>query len=155
MTRDHEQIAVTAVPSPMWWLATSGWLPFLTCLALVRSDVVPAEQVVQAFIVYAALTLSFLGGARWGAELVRAPNAPNAGRMVAAALPSVVGLAALLPYLTPRHSIELLMLCSAAQLSWDLAASRDGLLPAWNARLRAVLTLGGTICCIAMLLLMP
>ena len=32
---------------------------------------------------YAALTLSFLGGARWGAELARSPDAPNLWRMVA------------------------------------------------------------------------
>jgi hypothetical protein len=117
--------------------------------------VVPPEQAVQAFIVYAALTLSFLGGARWGAELVRAPSAPSPMRLAAAAMPSVVGLAALLPYLTQRQSIILLMLCGFAQLGWDIAASRERLLPAWNATVRTVLTVGGTVCSAAMLVLMP
>ena len=147
----HSPRATTGV----WLLSTSGWAPFITCLVLVRSNIVPAEHAVFAFIAYAALTLSFLGGARWGVELVRAPNAPSLPRLAAAATPSVVGLATLLPNLTHRQSIVLLMLCGFAQLGWDIVASRTGEMPAWNATVRTVLTIGGTVCSAAMLLLMP
>jgi hypothetical protein len=147
--------ASTRATGNVWLLATSGWLPFLTCLALVRTNVVPPAQAVSAFIAYAALTLSFLGGARWGAELVQSPNAPSPMRLAAAATPSVVGLAALLPYLTQQQSIILLMLCGFAQLAWDVSASKRGEMPAWNARVRTVLTIGGTACSALMLALMP
>ncbi len=143
------------VPRGMWIIAGSGLLPFLVCLALLFSTPSLAERAVHAFIVYAALTLSFLGGARWGAELVRAPDNPNLARLVASALPSVVGLAALLPYVTTTQSLVLLAVCGVAQLAWDVAASRDALLPAWNARVRTLMTAGGSVCTVSMLLLKP
>ncbi len=151
--RQHE--SPTTTPRGVWALATSGWLPFITCLVLVRGEWVPPQQAVQAFVVYAALTLSFLGGARWGAELVQAPSAPSPRRLAAAAMPSVVGLIALLPYLSSRQSIVLLMLCGFAQLGWDIVASRRGHLPPWNATVRTVMTVGGAVCSAAMLVLMP
>jgi hypothetical protein len=143
------------VPRGVWVLAGSGILPFLTCIGLLYASPELAARAVQAFIAYAALTLSFLGGARWGAELVRVPRAPSLPRLVAAAVPSVVGLAALLPYLTSTQSIVLLMACGIWQLLWDVGASRSRLLPSWNARVRTGMTVAGTVCSIAMLLLKP
>ncbi len=143
------------VPRGVWILAGSGLIPFLVCLALLVTTPEYAARAVHAFIVYAALTLSFLGGARWGAELVRAPQAPSIGRLIASALPSCVGLLALLPYLTSTQSLALLMLCGIAQLLWDRSASLDGQLPRWNAAVRTVMTVCGTVCSLIMLLLAP
>jgi hypothetical protein len=42
------------------------------------------------------------------------------------------------------------MLSSGMQLAWDVAASREGLLPPWNARVRTVLTVAGTLCSLAL-----
>jgi hypothetical protein len=151
----HSAGSTEPVPAGLWVIAGSGLLPFLTCLALVVFVPELAARAVQAFVVYAALTLSFLGGARWGAELVRVPRAPSLPRLVAAAIPSVVGLAALLPYLSTTQALLVLMLCGLWQLWWDVAASRSRLLPSWNARVRTVMTLGGTACSIAMLVLKP
>ena len=136
-----------------WLISTSGLTPFLVCLALAYRtppDSALHDAAVRTFLVYAALTLSFLGGARWGAELTRAPEAPKLWRMVAAALPSIVGLAALLPQTPYKAALGLLMLSSGIQLGWDLAASRLGLLPAWNARVRTVMTVAGTLCSLAL-----
>ena len=145
----------TAVPTGLWVIAGSGLIPFVVCVGLLFTTPELAQRAVHAFIAYAALTLSFLGGARWGAELTRVPNAPSLGRLMAAALPSIVGLAALLPYLTTTQAMLLLMACGLAQLLWDVAASRRGQLPAWNARAHAVMTIGGTACSIALLVLKP
>lgn len=125
-------------------------MPFLTCLAIGYGVPEQREAAVEVFLVYSALTLSSLGGARWGAELVRAPHAPRIGRLVAAAIPSVIGLAALLPQLDVRAGYLLLLGCSAGQLAWDVSAARGGLLPSWNGRLRIVMTLLGTACTLAM-----
>jgi hypothetical protein len=134
----------------IWLISGSGLVPFLVCLAL--AWFVPSQRTaaVQLFIVYSALTLTFLGGARWGAELVRAPHDPKLSRMMLAAAPSVVGLMALLPRVRPPLAIGLLLASSVAQLLWDAQASRDGLLPPWNARVRTVMTLLGTGCTLAM-----
>jgi hypothetical protein len=70
--------------------------------------------------------------------------------MVAAATPTLVGLAALLPQTPPKVALGLLMLSSGVQLAWDVAASREGLLPPWNARVRTVLTVAGTLCSLAL-----
>ena len=71
------------------------------------------------------------------------------------ALFTAVGLAALLPSVSSTAALLLLMACGVAQLVWDVRATRDGLLPAWNARVRTVMTIGGTLCSAAMLLLKP
>ncbi len=138
-------------PSLAFWLVSvSGLVPFLACLGLgyARPDL--REAAVHTFLVYAALTLSFLGGARWGAELVRAPDAPIVARLVLAATPSVIGLMALLPQTPSRLALVLLMSSGIAQLLWDLAAGQRGLLPTWNGRVRTVLTVAGTACSAAL-----
>ena len=136
-----------------WLISASGLAPFLVCLAIAYGtpDVSALhDAAIRTFLVYAALTLSFLGGARWGAELARSPDAPNLWRLVAAATPSVVGLAALLPQAPLKAALGLLMLSGGIQLAWDVAASRDGLLPPWNARVRTVMTVAGTLCTLAL-----
>jgi len=136
-----------------WLISLSGLAPFLVCLVIAYGSPegsAPHDAAVRAFLVYAALTLSFLGGARWGAELTRAPNAPNLWRLVAAAVPSVVGLAALLPQTPFKVALGLLMLSGGIQLAWDVSASRAGLLPPWNARVRTVMTVAGTLCSLAL-----
>ena len=55
------------VPSGLWVVAGSGLIPFLVCIGLLFTSPELADRAVHAFIVYAALTLTFLGGARWGA----------------------------------------------------------------------------------------
>jgi hypothetical protein len=134
----------------MWLISGSGLVPFLVCLALAWGVPALRDDAIRGFLVYAALTLSFLGGARWGAELVRAPASPSMARLMAAAMPSVVGLCALLPQCPPRVAVGLLLLSSGAQLAWDVSASRRGLLPSWNGRVRTVMTALGTVCTLAL-----
>lgn len=139
------------MPSPAFWLISgSGLVPFLVCLALAYG--VPDRRVaaIQAFVVYSALTLTFLGGARWGAELVRAPQAPALGRLVLAAGPSLVGLFALLPQTPVQTAMAMLLASGGLQLAWDVRASREGLLPPWNGRVRTVMTISGTVCTLAL-----
>jgi hypothetical protein len=88
--------------------------------------------------VYGALILSFLGGARWGQEVMR--PAPRFGVVSLAMLPTLVGLALLL--LPPEWRAGQLWALAAALLLhwlWDVGA-RD--LPPWYPRLRTILTLG-------------
>ncbi len=147
------------MPTRTFWLISgSGLAPFLVCLIIAYGtpDLSALhDAAVRTFLVYAALTLSFLGGARWGAELTRAPQAPDLWRMAAAAAPSVAGLAALLPQTPCKVALGLLMLSGGLQLAWDVAASREGLLPPWNARVRTVMTVAGTLCSLALWPMIP
>lgn len=134
----------------IWLISLSGLAPFLTCLVLAYGVPAYAESAKTVFLVYSALTLTFLGGARWGAELVRAPERPDLLRLVLSAMPSVLGMFALVPQTAPRVAMGLLLLSSAGQLVWDVQASQAGLLPSWNARVRTVMTALGTACTLAM-----
>lgn len=135
----------------LWLISLSGLIPFVTCLVLAQTTPSLRGAAVETFLVYTALTLTFLGGARWGAELVRAPEAPHLGRLVASALPSLVALGALLPQCPPALGIGMLCLSSGAQLFWDVRDSRAGLLPRWNARVRTIMTGLGTVATLLML----
>jgi hypothetical protein len=142
-----------SVPMPsraFWLISGTGLVPFLVCLALAYGVPALREDAIHVFLVYSALTLTFLGGARWGAELVRAPDGPDLPRLVLAAGPSVVGLFALLPQTSVRVAFGLLLASGALQLAWDVRASRDGLLPTWNARVRTVMTGCGWVCTLSM-----
>jgi Protein of unknown function (DUF3429) len=130
----------------LWLICLSGLIPFLVCLALVYGAGEYAEAAKVVFLMYTGLTLSFLGGARWGAELVRAPDAPSLPRLILGAMPSVVGLVAMVPQVPLLAGYGLVIASSALQLAWDRSASQTGLLPPWNGRIRTVMTSLGLLC---------
>lgn len=130
------------------WIALSGLLPYLIIAAWLpfASDAL-AAKLVEAMIAYAGVVLGFLGGVRWGAELVRAPESPHLGRLAMAGLQTVPGwIAVLMMTERPLWALALLALAGFAHLNWDLAAARSGLVPAWTYRLRIALTLIATAC---------
>jgi len=103
-----------------------------------------------SFSIYAAVLLSFLGGVRCGFELMRAPDAPNALRLLFSALPGLGGWAlALFVVFTPA-----LLGAAAAfaglfsvQYVWDHRSANDASAPAWYPLLRQVLTGGAMVIC--------
>ena len=137
-------------PSPLiWpaWIALSGLIPYLVLAIWLPFAPDPlAEALVGAMIGYGAVVLGFLGGVRWGAELVRAPDAPNLARLAFAGLQTVPAWIAVLMLNRPLWALTLLAVAGFAHLSWDLAGVRAGLLPAWTYRLRVGLTLIAVAC---------
>jgi hypothetical protein len=121
-----------------------GLIPFWTLPAvrLLAPNWAGVAAVVEA--VYAALILSFLGGARWGLA-VREP-APAPIVVGLAMTPTLAGLAALV-VLHGAARWQLGALAGALALSWAWDVAAKGL-PPWYARLRTVLTLGavGGLC---------
>jgi hypothetical protein len=104
-----------------------------------------------SFSIYAAALLSFLGGVRCGFELMRAPDAPDALRLLYSSLPALGGWAlALFVVFTPA------MLGTAAafaglfsvQYIWDHRSASDAGAPAWYPLLRQVLTGGAMVICL-------
>jgi hypothetical protein len=130
---------------PFWPLALglAGLIPFYLSLWMSLSgEMTLAMFGPLSFVSYAAVILSFLGGARWGLELARAPAQPAAWRLVASVAPSIAGWIAVVVNIAPTFSIAVLMAGFAAQFAWDARASRTGHAPAWYLALRAILTAG-------------
>ncbi len=115
------------LPRGMLALAGSGLLPFVG--ALVLATVAPTwhDIALTIFIAYAAVILSFLGGARWGRAL--ASNVSPL-RYAEAVLPSLIGFAALLLAHRPLPALTLL---AGGFLIWLLIDLRD---PLWSTAYR-------------------
>jgi phosphoglycerol transferase MdoB-like AlkP superfamily enzyme len=115
-----------------------GLIPFLAPPLI--SLVTPAHGGILGLValIYAALILSFLGGARWGQEVAR--PAPRAGVITLAMLPTLAGFALLLATSLDRPAQLLAMaMLLGLQFFWD--AGSHGL-PGWYPRLRLILTAG-------------
>lgn len=133
-------------PAPQAVLAYGllGIIPFwsLPLSALLTPNWAGVVAAVEA--VYAALILSFLGGARWGLAVRDA--SPNPVVVGLAMTPTLAGLAVLV-FTHGEMRLQLLGLAAALTLSWawDFTA-RD--LPPWYVRFRTGLTLGaiGGLC---------
>ena len=105
------------------------WAP--TAIAWARPELTDAMRTVLA--IYAALILSFLGGARWAFAV--AQTGPSARTVTLAMLPTLVGFGLLLAPESAR--LPGLAIALAAMGVWDL---RPGDPPPWYPRLRAPLT---------------
>jgi hypothetical protein len=131
----------TSIPRAPLIYGLLGLIPFLAppLVAAGRPEV--AKVALDILIAYAALILSFLGGARWGFAL-SAPK-PNRLQISLSMLPTLVGLAILgSPLGGCKLQIIALAFALLVQGFWDVRAS-DG--PDWYPRLRIVLTLGAII----------
>jgi len=127
-----------AAPRAVMVYGLLGVIPFwsLPAASLFASQDLGLAGTIE--VLYAALILSFLGGARWGLA-VREP-APDPIVVGLAMIPTLAALAALIflhGLMRPQLLVfaVLLALCCA----WDISASG---LPAWYGRVRTTLTLG-------------
>ncbi len=125
-----------------------GIIPFWSLLAssLLAPNWAGVAAAVEAG--YAALILSFLGGARWGLSV--RDVSPNPVVVSLAMIPTLVGLAVLV-FTHGEMRVQLLALAAALTLSWAWDFSAKDL-PPWYGRFRTVLTSGavGGLCVGAM-----
>ncbi len=115
-----------------------GLVPFFAAAGLyVWGKPELAGPALLSLLTYSAVSLSFLGGLRWGYEMAR-PE-PRLGVMLAACLPPLVGWLILATPLDAGWQLGGFIAAFVLQWLWD-AGSSD--LPRWWSRLRTVLTLG-------------
>ena len=119
-----------------WGLA--GVIPFWAAPAAMLAFPASAQAAALTQAAYAALILSFLGGARWGMAVRSA--SPDPVTVGLAMTPTLAGLA-LLVLLHGAPGLQLMALVAALTLAWvwDLRVAEAA---AWYARLRGLLTLG-------------
>lgn len=130
-----------APPFPVLIYGLLGLIPFLLPPVLAWAHPPFAELALSIQAHYAAMILSFLGGARWG--LAASRPAPGFAVVSLSMIPTLAALA-LLEMPSPFRGWQLfgLAFALAAQWAWDLLSPY---LPPWFARLRTVLTLGAIV----------
>jgi hypothetical protein len=121
-------------------IAALGAAPILGLALAVWGAPRSADLCASVAIAYGGVLLGFLGGVRWGAELVRAPGAPSLWRLSAAGLAVAPGVAVVLLTAQRPLALGLLAVAGLLCLAWDVAAARAGLLPRWTGPLRLALT---------------
>jgi len=131
-------------PLPALALGASGLLPaFAACVAVLMGPVEWRASAATVCATYAAIILSFLGGAWWGlasrGDGGHWPRPPVAV-FAASVLPSLAAWGALL--LDRMSGLMLLGLLFLAVLPGDAWLARGGLAPAWWLSLRVPLSLG-------------
>ncbi len=122
-----------------WALALAGLIPFGGCAILVAQGGAQADAWLGALIAYAAVILSFLGGARWGASV--ASGSPDPATLVLSNLPALVAWAALLPLEMPSPT-RLTILSAGLAMMWLWDRRRP---PTWYPALRTVATVGALL----------
>ena len=122
----------------MLFYGLAGLIPFLAAPVATLCFPEFRWQFTEALLWWAAIILSFLGGARWGAAVQTATPAP--GLIGLAMLPSITGWLILLAPAKYRAA-QLLALAAVLLLHflWDWSARG---LPGWYGRLRLLLTTG-------------
>lgn len=129
---------MTGVPRLVLFYGLLGVIPFVAppMASLLAPALRPLAAQFAAF--YAALILSFLGGARWGLAVARPRPEPRV--VTLAMLPTLAGLALLLVP-DPWRGAQLLGLAGLLAVHW-LWDRRAAGVPGWYGRLRSVLTAG-------------
>ena len=143
-------VPAARIPGSILFYGLLGLVPFLAPPLL--GLWVPAHAPFLALVVlgYAALILSFLGGARWGAEAQR--PAPRFGVVTLSMLPTLAGLLLLLaPGLSRPAQLTAMAALLILHFAWDVRSSG---LPPWYPRLRALLTFGAVMGLMAMAAMM-
>ena len=131
-----------AMPPLPRLLGLAGLIPFVaTAAATWLAPIAWQVVAIRAFLAYAAVILSFLGGVQWGVAMCRERpgEAPFRGRMLLSMVPSLLAWPALL--LHPLTGAWVLV--AGFLLIRCHERSRDGRaqLPDWYQSLRTLLTL--------------
>ena len=137
-----EREAATGLARTGRFLALASFIPF-PVLSLWLYGIAPDHPWRQGTITlltgYAAVTLSFLGGIRWGISIL-SPDNQRRRDLVLSAVPPLIGWLTLIA-LSPPLVFVLLAAAFAAQGAWDSLTLPPGSAPDWFRRLRVLITI--------------
>jgi len=97
-----------------------------------------ALPLADAFKIYSALVLSFLGGIHWGLVFADSNGGNGDKTIIAALIAPLIGWTSI--FVSGPMGFAFLMVAFAGQGAWDNFAAHNGLLPVWFAKSRMVLT---------------
>ncbi|MEL6296929.1 MAG: DUF3429 domain-containing protein [Pseudomonadota bacterium] len=136
-----------SIPPPALVLGLAGLIPFVAIPLLIAGDAsiwlptgLKALATIPALTFYAAIILSFMGGAQWGLAMRLSDLEPTADwrRYTISVLPALIAWSALL--VDARSALSLMAAAFAVLLAYDLWTVKLGEAPRWYASLRMLLT---------------
>jgi hypothetical protein len=136
------------LPVVAWIYGVAGLIPFIGCAGADILSIAPGSGWWRlALIIYSAVILSFLGGARWGLELARFPA--SAFQITLSMVPSIAGFFLLLtPAPLQRWALGGAAAAHALQWFWDIRAKKA---PQDYGQLRSMLAAGAILSILAAL----
>ena len=145
MTHHFAYIRSGSISSSARWLGLAGLIPQAALAIIVVAGPSSASPLASGLaLFYAALILSFIGGAWWG--LVSRSSAPVRGSVwLAAVAPSLIAFAAIGAWAigrSPGFSLALTGTALIGALGFDHKLAANGLCPIGWLRLRTPLSLG-------------
>lgn len=140
------------IPQAALVLGVAGLIPFVVLTAgVLTGRIFGAGPSLYALQIYAAVILSFMGGAQWG--LAGGANSESWLRYGASVLPAFVAWAGV--WFSGAKGLWIMAAGFAGLLAYDLWTVRVGDTPAWYGRLRVALTAGVVTCLIVTAALGP
>ena len=133
------------IPRPALALGLLGLIPFVVLPVAALSgvaDILPAaigaHATVPALLLYAAVILSFMGGAQWGLAMTLAPAGERWRAFGVSVLPALLAWAATL--MPIRTGLAMAAAGFVLLLIYDLWTVKQAQAPQWYERLRVMLT---------------
>jgi len=142
------------IPRPALVLGLAGVLPFLGLpvaalfdAGALLPDALGAHVSVPALMLYAAIILSFMGGAQWGLAMTLAPPDQRWRAFSVSVVPALLAWASLM--MPMRLGLSAVAAGFVVLLIYDIWTVKAGQAPSWYERLRLLLT---TVVVVAMTL---
>lgn len=125
----------------IWVTAIIGVMPVIVFSALIvfsggHSSF--AASLVDAYKVYSAIALSFLGGIHWGVVLAAKHNVPSGKTIIVSLIAPLIGWVSV--FVAEPMCFALLIVGFAGQGAWDNFSAHNGQLPIWFSNTRIILT---------------
>ena len=125
----------------IWIIAIIGVVPVIIFTALIAfsgGHSSFAAPLVDAYKVYSAISLSFLGGIHWGVVLAAKENISSGKTIIVSLAAPLIGWIAV--FVAEPMCFALLIVGFAGQGAWDNFAAHNGHLPIWFSNTRMILT---------------
>ena len=125
----------------IWVIAAIGVVPVIIFTALIAfsgGHSSFAAPLVDAYKVYSAITLSFLGGIHWGIVLAAKENVSSVKTIIVSLVAPLIGWLAV--FVSEPMCFALLIVGFAGQGAWDNFTAHNGHLPIWFSNTRMILT---------------
>jgi len=125
----------------IWVIAAIGVVPVIIFTALIAfsgGHSSFAAPLVDAYKVYSAITLSFLGGIHWGIVLAAKQNVSSGKTIIVSLGAPLIGWIAV--FVAEPMCFALLIVGFAGQGAWDNFTAHNGHLPIWFSNTRMILT---------------
>lgn len=126
----------------IWTIAVIGAVPmliFTSAILISGGHSGTSAPLIDAYKIYSAIVLSFLGGIHWGIVLGAKEEVPSSKTLLVSVAAPLIGWIAV--FVSEPMCFALLIVGFAGQGAWDNFAAHNGKLPLWFSKTRMILTI--------------